>query len=175
MRWTVDDQPFYDQIVPWSQSENGENYIAQLASTSGIPDGTYRMELYIQDVLLGTIEVDIGIGQLPINPFANPEGVTVNGQILDTQTGLGVPNVTFIVISEDYSVADYTALLEQVYTMGTTDRLGRFVLERPLQYGAPYSIYISAYGYAPVTADGFELTEDETPNPLNMTIYLSPD
>jgi len=175
MLWTVDEQPFYDQIVPWSQSENGQNYIAQLTSTDGIPDGTYRMELYIQDVLLGTVEVDIGIGQLPIDPFANPDGVTVNGQILNARTGLGIPNVTFIVISEDFSVADYTAQIEQVYTLGTTDRLGRFVLERPLQYGAPYSLYVSAYGYVPVTADGFELNEGETPNPLTMNIYLSPE
>lgn len=173
MRWSVDEQPFYDQIVPWSSGENGDNYITQLSSTSGIPDGTYRMELYIQDVLLGSIEVDIGIGQLPIDPFADPGGVNVSGQILDAQTGLGIPNVTFIVISEEFSVADYTALIEQVYTMGTSDRSGRFVLERPLQYEAPYSLYISAYGYAPMTADGFELIEDETPNPLNMTIYLS--
>lgn len=174
MRWTVDGQPFYDQIVPWSNAESGESYTARLTSARGIPDGTYRMELYIQDVLLGSIEVDIGIGQLPIDPFADPGGVSVSGQILNAETGEGIANVSFIVISEDFSVQDYTALIEQVYTMGTTDRFGRFVLERPLQFEAPYSLYITAYGYIPVTADGFEVN-DETPNPLEMTIYMTPD
>lgn len=174
MRWTVDGNAFYDQTVPWSARETGQNYLVRLSGIRGIPDGTYAMELYVNEVLLGRIEVDIGIGQLPIDPFAQPEGIQVTGQILDAETGEGIPNVTFIVISEDFSVQDYVAQVEQIYAMATTDRNGRFVLDRPLRYGAPYSVWLTAYGYLPVTADGVEVDE-ETDNPLELIIYMTRD
>jgi hypothetical protein len=174
MRLTVDDTPFYDQIVPWSNNDVGQNYLTRIAGERGVPDGTYAMELYVNNVLLGRIEVDIGIGQLPIDPFASPDGVQISGQILDAGTGLGIPDVTFIIISEDFSVQDYTADVEQIYAMATTDRNGRFVLDRPLRFDAPYSVWIAAYGYLPVTADGVTVT-DETDNPLELVIYMTGD
>jgi hypothetical protein len=128
----------------------------------------------VNNVLLGRIEVDIGIGQLPIDPFASPDGVQVNGRILDAASGLGIPDVTFIVISEDFSVGDYTADIQQIYVMATTDRNGNFVLDRPLRFDAPYSIWITSYGYLPITADGVTVTP-ETDNPLSLRIYMTRD
>lgn len=174
MRLTVDDTPFYDQIVPWSNTDTGANYLTRIAGERGVPDGTYAQELYVNNVLLGRIEVDIGIGQLPIDPFASPDGVQVNGRILDAASGLGIPDVTFIVISEDFSVGDYTAEIQQIYAMATTDRNGNFVLDRPLRFDAPYSIWITAYGYLPITADGVTVTP-ETDNPLALRIFMTPD
>lgn len=171
MRWAVDGITFYDQTLPWSNAETGVNYVTRLSGANGIPDGTYTMELSINGVILGQIEMDVGIGQLPIDPFADAEGVQVSGVILDSVTGEGIPNVTFMVISELYSVADFVADYEQLYALATTDRNGRFVIDRPLRYGRPYSVLIRAYGYMPIGADGV-IMRPETPNPLELTIYL---
>lgn len=174
MRWSVDGTIFYDQLIPWNNPSDGQNFAVRLTGPNGVPDGTYRMELLINEREMERIEVQIGVGQLPIDPFAQPEGVLLRGQIIDADTRRGIPNVTFILISEEFSVSDFVWNEEQVYAMATTDRNGRFQLDRPLRYDAPYSVMIAADGYLPVPADGVEVTR-ETPNPLDMTIYLTRD
>jgi hypothetical protein len=172
--WSVDNVAFYDQTLPWDNIETGQNFAMLLTSTSRIPDGTYRLQLFIGPALLATFEAQVGIGQLPIDPFAQATGVQMNGRVLDAETRVGIPNVSFIVISEDFSVEDFVWRADQVYTMATTDRNGRFQLERPLQLGLPYSVIVVADGYLTVSADGVELDE-ETENPLEVVIVMTKD
>lgn len=174
MRWAVDNEVFYDQIVPWRVGESGRDFVTQLTGPDGVPDGTYTMELFINNIRLGGTEIEIGIGQLPLDPFAEAEGLQLRGQFLDAETREGVSDVTFILISEDFSVIDYEARSDQLYAMATSDRNGNFVIDRPLEFGAPYSVFIAAEGYLPITADGFEVSTD-TANPLELSIYLTRD
>jgi hypothetical protein len=174
MRWYVDNIIFHDQILPWSNPENGTNYLAELTGPQGVPDGTYRIELLIDNVVLMSEEIQIGIGQLSIDSFGSASGVQFRGRVVDSETRLGIPSLTIIVISEEYSVADYTGQQEQVFALATTDRDGRFQVDRPLQFNAPYSLLIAADGYLPIPADGIAVDED-TPNPFDMTIYLTRD
>lgn len=174
MRWLVDGNVFYEQTLPWSNSESGENFLTQLTGVNGIPDGTYSMELRIGNILLIETEAQVGIGQLPIDRLAQASGIQLRGQIIDGETRQGIAGVTFIVISEDFSVADFRWDQSQVYALAITDRNGRFQLDRPLQLAAPYSFMIVADGYLPVNADGIEL-DAETANPLDMTIPLTRD
>lgn len=174
VRWLVDEVVFFDQTLPWVNVADGEAYIMRLSAPEAIPDGTYRVELSIDNVVLQSQEIQLGIGQLPINPFSRAEGVQLQGQLLDAATREGIPGLTVIIISDQYSVADYTGSQDQVYALATTDRNGQFLLDRPLQFDVPYSLLIAADGYLPVPADGIELTR-ETPNPLDMVIYLTRD
>lgn len=174
MRWLVDDLVFYDQTSSWSNAETGQGFITQLTGNPLVPDGTYRMELLINNVLLGRIEIEIGIGQLPLDIIAQSEGVQLRGTIIDGMTQLGIPNITFLIISEDFSVDEFVGNTNQLYAVATTDRNGRFVFDRPLRYDAPYSVLISAEGYLPIAADGVVVNED-TENPLDLTIYLTRD
>lgn len=174
MRWSIDDVVFYDEIVPWDNMEDGRGYITRLTSETGIPDGSYRMELLINDTLLGVAEAEVGIGQLPIDSFAEASGVQLNGFIFDAETLEGIPGVTFVLVSEDFSVADFTWNAEQIYALAVTDRNGRFQLDRPLAYDAPYSVVIRAAGYLPIEADAVIVTEEDD-NPLEVRIALTKD
>ncbi len=174
MRWLVDGDVFYEQTLPWSNNESGDYFLTRLTGVNGIPDGTYRMELLIGTVPLVNTEAQVGIGQLPIDRFAQASGIQLGGQIIDGETQQGIPGVTFIVISEDFSIADFTWDQSQVYALAVTDRNGRFQLDRTLQLAAPYSILIVADGYLPINADGVEF-DAETPNPLEMNISLTRD
>ena len=171
MRWSVDDRVFFDSIVPWSLAENGQNYLAKLSAEPAIPDGRYKLELLMNGILLRAIEVEIGIGQLPLDLFRDSEGVLLRGRVIDSDTRLGVPNVTIFVLSEQYSVVDFTGLTEQVYTAAVTDRNGRFQFNQLLAFGVTYSLIIAADGYLPVTADGIEV-DNASDNPLERDIYL---
>ncbi len=172
--WSVDNIPFFDQTLPWDNIETGQNFAMLLSSNDRIPDGTYRLQLFIGPALLSSFEAKVGIGQLAIDPFAQATGVQMNGYVLDAETRVGIPNVSVIIISEDYSVEDFEWRADQIYTMGTTDRNGRFQLERPLQLKLPYSVIIVADGYLTVSADGVEV-DNETENPLEVVIVMTKD
>lgn len=174
MRWSVDGTVFYDQLVPWRGANSGENFLVRLTGPRGVPDGTYEMQLLMNRVPLVSIQVEIGIGQLPLDLFAQAEGVLLRGEIINADTNQGVPDVTVLMLSEEFSVEDYVARRDQVFAMATTDRNGRFQINRPLQYSVPYSVIIMAEGYLPLTADGFTVT-NRTPNPFDMRIYLARD
>lgn len=179
MRWSVDDEVFYEQTVPWNTLDSGQNFLIRLQSPGGVPDGTYRMDLLVNNVQLRSVQAQVGIGQLLIDPFAQASGVQLRGQILDADTRQGVPGVTFILLSKDYSVSDFTWNQSQIFAMAITDRSGRFQIDRPLQLSTEatpvaYSAIVSAQGYLPITADGIEV-DNETANPLDITLYMIRD
>jgi hypothetical protein len=175
LRISVDDSVFFEQTLPWNSQESGENFLVRVQGRDGIPDGTYRIELLVNNVPLESIEAQVGIGQLPIDRFADASGVQLRGLIYDAETGEGIPGVTFILLSEEFSVEDYVWRQDQIFASAITDRNGRFQIDRPLEYEAPYSVILIAEGYLPITADGFELDPAETPNPLELTIPLTRD
>ncbi len=172
LRMTVDGAAFFERTTPWNNVNAGENYLVRLSSEQGIPDGTYGIQLLINNVPLASATAQVGIGQLPIDQFASVNGLQLRGRIFDAETGLGIPGISFIVITEDFSIADFEWRQEQVYAMATTDRNGVFQVDRLLQFDAPYSVMIAAEGYLPVAVDGFEV-DLETPNPLDLVIPLT--
>lgn len=179
MRWTVDNEIFYQQTVPWNTLESGQNFLVRLSAPGGIPDGAYRIDLLVNNVQLLSARAQVGIGQLPIDPFAQASGVQLRGQILDANSGQGIPGVAFVLISEDYSVSEFTWSQNQVYALAVTDRNGRFQIDRPLQFSTEtveiaYSAIIAAKGYLPINADGI-VVDETTANPLDITVYLIRD
>lgn len=174
MRWRVDNEIFFELTTPWDNSDSGSNYLVQLNSAGTVPDGTYSMELLVNNILIASAQAQVGIGQLPIDRFAQASGVQVRGRIIDADTREGIPGVTFIIISKDFSVEEFTWDESQTYTQATTDRNGQFQLNRLLAPDDPYSVIIAAEGYLPISADGFTVTQ-ETENPLELTIYLTRD
>ena len=181
MRWSVDSDVFYEQTVPWYTQESGENFLTRLSNPEGIPDGTYTIDLYLNSVQLASISTQVGIGQLPLDRFAQSSGVQMRGHVLDANTLQGIPGVRIILISKDFSVAEFTTTWDQnqIFAIAVTDSNGYFEIEQPLELSTEeipvaYSAIIAAEGYLPVSADGLQVNET-TENPLNTTIYLSRD
>lgn len=172
LRLTVDNNIFFEQTTPWSNVDSGINYLVRVNSTDGIPDGTYDLDLLINNVPLASTTAQVGIGQLPIDRFAVVEGLQLRGQIYDSATGMGIPEISIVLLTEDYSVGDFEWRQDQIYATAQTDRNGFFHLDRLLEFETPYSVIIAAQGYLPITADGFEVLPD-TPNPLDLVIPLT--
>jgi hypothetical protein len=174
MRWSVDNVPFFDQTLPWNAAQSGQNFLTRLSTGGTIPDGTYTLDLLVNNVQLASTKAQIGIGQLPIDSFAQASGVQLRGQILDADTRKGIPGVTFVLISKEFSVSEFNWDQKQIYALAVTDRNGRFELTRPLDYLTLYSAIIAAQGYLPISADGIEIKTD-SPNPIELTIYMTRD
>ncbi|MEP7290788.1 MAG: trypsin-like peptidase domain-containing protein [Chloroflexota bacterium] len=173
MRWSVDDEVFYERTQPWNGAESGNNFLVQLSSPGGVPDGTYKVDLLIGRLNFGTATARVGIGQLPIDRFAQATGVQLRGQVFDGATRSGISGVTVVVISEAFSVAEFTEQWsqDQVYAMAITDSGGSFQIDRLLQPNLPYSVFVVAQGYLPISADGVEVTADA--GSLDVPIYLT--
>lgn len=152
LRWLVDDQVFYQESFRWSASETGTDFVVAVPDP---PDGSYEIQLLVNNLLLVDLPATVGIGQLPIDRFAQYEGTVLSGTIIDAATKVGIPNITIVLISEDYAASEFEWKQEQVVDLVTSDRNGLFQFTRPLAYDTPYSVVIEADGYIPHAADGF--------------------
>lgn len=160
LQWLVDESVFYEQVGPWTSPETGARFTLRLTAQEGIPDGLYRVRIFVNNILLATSTVSIGIGQLAIDRFSQASGVQLRGQIVDAETGEGIEGVTFIVISEDFAVNEFVWDATQVTALAVTDRNGNFEIDRLLAFSTPYSVLIATQGYLPLSADGFSFAPD---------------
>ncbi len=179
MRWSVDGAPFFTATGPWFGPESGSNYTIEVSAPGGVPDGTYKMELFVGRLPLASIESRVGIGQLPIDTFSTTSGAQLRGTIRDAETGAGIPGASFILISDQYSVSDFTWHEEQIYATSVSDVNGQFEIDRLLQFSIPgrsipYSAIVIAEGYVPLSADGLRVEADGETQ-IDLTIELMRD
>ena len=167
IRWLVDDQLFFEQTYPWLTVESGTDF---LLSVGNPPEGNYELQLLVNKLQIVELEGTVGIGQLPIDRLAESEGTVLSGRVMDAATMRGVPSVTIVLISEDYSADEFEWKQEQVYALAMTDRNGDFQFARPLVTDTPYSVVIAADGYLPLAADGFSFSAEE--RAVDITIEL---
>lgn len=179
MQWLVDGEIFFAETSVWNTEESGQDFQIRLTAPDGLPDGTYTMNLIINGILLESAQVSVGIGQLEINRLEQVGGTQLGGQIVDADSGVGIEGATFILISEDYSVADFVWDTDQIYALGIADRNGRFEIDRALALDAPYSLYVLAEGYLPIAQDGFLIDAENLAeaggSPIDMYIPLTKD
>lgn len=162
---------------PWDAATDGENYFVSLESLQALPDGTYTLEVSINNVPLASVSARVGLGQLPVGVFASGEGVQMLGRITDAATGQGIPGALFIVLRPEYSVEDFTWTQSQVLGTSLADSQGYFQIPVLLPRGTTtepllYSVLVRAEGYIPVSADGIRVVED-TPSPVEINVELS--
>ena len=174
LRLLVDDEPFFDRQLLWSAPSAGQDFVIQTGSAGPIPDGTWEMQLLINNVLLDSAEVQVGIGRLFVDRLASAEGLRLRGRVVDSQSGDGLEGIQLILLTEDYSIADFEWREEQIFATARSDRNGDFEVQRLLQRNTPYSILVQAEGWLPLAADSYRFG-DEAPDPIELFIPLTRD
>ena len=167
LRWLVDEQVFFEHSSRWSDAETGADFLVALPNPV---DGSYELQLLVNNLLLADLPATVGIGQLPIDRFAQFQGTVLSGTVIDAATQKGISGITIVLISEDYAASEFEWRAEQVVDLATSDRSGAFLFPRPLAFDTPYSVVIEADGYIPMAADGFTFTRGQ-PN-ADITIEL---
>ncbi len=160
-RWLVDGEVLFEATEGWRGPESGTGFWLALGSDARLPDGSYTLELRIADLLLESRTVRVGLGQLSVTQQGQATGVRLFGQVVDAETGEGIPGVLFIVLEAEFSVEDFVWDESQIFGMSLTDSRGYFEIARLLSYGEFYSVIVQAAGYLPVAADGIELNPDD--------------
>lgn len=158
LRWLVDEQPFYQATYPWLTIESGSDFAVALANP---PDGSYKLQLLVDNLKVAEQEATVGIGQLPIDRLAQFEGAILSGRVIDAATRKGIPSVTIALIGADYTAEEFEWKEHQIYALATTDRNGDFQFARPLAFDTNYSVVIEADGYIPHAADAFSFPPEQ--------------
>ncbi len=172
-QWTINSKSLPLQRHVWEFGRSGRNWIRLYTSKDALPDGAYRLDLYLEaeKVRSGTCTV----GDMPVAPAQPPEaapsGVEVYGRITDADTRAGVPNALFLVLQPGITVDAFRWTAEEIYTRAESDRRGYFELPARLERGATYSWIITARGYKPILEDGITVGEDVgSPYELNISL-----
>jgi Zn-dependent metalloprotease len=121
--------------------------------------------MFVDDVALAICTSGSG----PASPAPAPKqnGVTVQGNITNVDTGRGVPGAQVFIlkpgVSASDAAADDTLTRDEVLTSGTADNSGFYQTEAGVPVGQTYSVIVFASGYRPVIADdGMEVPKDAT-------------
>ncbi len=173
-RWLVDGELLFERVEDWAGPESGENFWLYLGSDLHLPDGSYTLEVLLGDLPFISRTVEVGLGQLPVGQGNEATGVRLSGQVLDAETGEGIPGVLFIVLKAEFSVEDFVWDESQVLGMSLTDSRGEFEIARLLPRDAFYSVVVVADGYLPVGADGIEIGPD-APGQLELRLEMNRD
>ena len=158
----------------WSGPSDGREFDVRIRSSGAFPDGTWSMQLLVNNVLLDSAEIQVGIGRLFIDRLAVAEGLRLRGRIIDARSGAGLEGVNLVLITEDWSVADFGWREDQIHATARSDREGRFEVQRLLQRNVNYSVIIHADGWLPLGADAYRF-DDDAPDPVEVVIPLTRD
>ncbi|MBX3083652.1 MAG: trypsin-like peptidase domain-containing protein [Anaerolineae bacterium] len=174
-RWTVDDNPLFEETVPWQGAPTGDNMWIGLKALRTMPDGAYKLDLIVGGVVRATATAKVGLGQLPVTTFGTAEGIQLQGVVVDAETGEGIPGVQVILLKVEYAVADFTRDRSEIYDLSITDTQGQFSMSRLLARDSrPYSMIVLAQGYLPLSSDNITI-DDKTANPLVLRMELNKD
>ena len=176
-RWSIDNNVLFEVTQPWNDAADGAGFWLGLGSPQAqLPEGTYKLDLVVAGLVMGSATLKVGVGQLPPSVFAVPKGVQLEGTVTDAETGRGIAGVTFIVLKVDFDTKSFSWDMAQVYAISTTDSQGRYTLSKLLVPDAQktYGIIVVAQGYLPATTDSL-IVRDTTKSPLVMNLELNHD
>ena len=158
LRLLVDEQVFFHDSYGWSGNETGRDFPVAIAAPL---DGSYELQLLVNGLLLADTGATVGIGQLPIDRFAQSSGTLLRGTVIDAASGRGIPDIAIALISEDYAASEFEWRSDQLVDLVSSDRNGVFQFARPLAFDTNYSVVIEADGYIPQAADGFSFAQNQ--------------
>lgn len=170
--WSRDGQPIASATQLWDAGLTGENFWVRLSSPNGLPEGSYRVELFVENRLMSAASVTIGSGAGVVSGGeTTSNAVEVTGRVVDAITGEGIPSVGLLVLRTEFDFVDFLWDADQLQSQGITDREGRFALESPLPRGILYTFLARAEGYLPITEDGFFVPDDQE-SPMDIRIEM---
>lgn len=177
-RWLVDGDVLIETYTNWAVDANGINYFFSLLGSPALPDATYTFEIELGGIRIEQVQARVGLGQLPLETFADAEGIQLAGYIRDAETKQGIPGGLFIVLLSEFSVEDFTWEASQILGRAKADRNGFFqipvllprgTLEEPILY----SMLVRADGYLPINTDGIIVTAERSP--LEIIVEMNRD
>ena len=174
-RWLYDQREVISKDDNWQYDPSGSCLALSLSNGSDpLPDGTYEVQIYSgADLSLsGSAQVEIG-GKGNQGKQAGGD-VTVQGTVVDANTGNGLADMYVIVLKPGVDPDTWldNGSDSDIYTYTQTDSQGFFSLPDVLPRGASYGTVVgnSKSDYRSVT--GYFDVNDNSPDLMDVTIQL---
>jgi hypothetical protein len=157
--WLLDDEDLTGDATgtAWDgKGTQGSYYITLSNKGKALPDGTYKVTLYVNGspVLSGSTSIGKASDNKPQPPpTPSGSGVTVSGQIIDASTQRGISNAAVAIFkpgvtADDLNAAETTDELAALMAAAAfTDKNGNFQITQLLARGYTYPIVVTATGY----------------------------
>jgi hypothetical protein len=153
--WYIDGEKVIEDPWDWDDGEEGPWHYYLWSDSGSLPDGKYDLELDVEGQVVQTGSTTVGTGARPTpEPTDGPkDGVQIQGNITDLDTGRAIPGAIFLVLNPGISLNTFQWTDDEVYTSDDADRNGFYQLPRALKRGECYTMIIGAEGYWPYGED----------------------
>lgn len=155
-RWFLDGRLIASQTTPWNAGGVGQDFWVGLHTDEALPEGTYAVEVLVENHPMFSANVSIGSGT---QPTSGDEGesaeVFITGTVVDALTGEGIPGAMVVVLDVRFESSQFTWDESQILTQSITDREGRFELTSGLARSNYYTFFVFAEDYLTIVEDNF--------------------
>ncbi|MEX1093464.1 MAG: hypothetical protein WEF28_09945 [Acidimicrobiia bacterium] len=155
--WTVDDRfTIFSQLAQWTFGPASDCFWFQFSDPGGLPDGAYGLTIHagtdLEGRTIGSAFTSVGGGaDLPVE---DEGGISLEGRIIDLDTGQGIAGALFQVLklpedmTPDEVIENFLTLRDMnlVAAFTETDADG-FYQVPPLPPAALYPVVVEAPGY----------------------------
>jgi serine protease Do len=169
--WYKDGESYGSSNFDWSFGASGSCIPLYLNMQNGavVPDGAYRVEVYVGDVLVGSAETTVGGVTPPLG-----EGVPLSGRVTDANTGKGIKDIVIAVLKPGVDPVGWTQdpIEADLYSFTQTDAQGYYTMPDLLQRGEMYGVVAgnNKIGY-PVITGFLEVLATDTS--IDLPLQLS--
>ena len=144
-----------------------------LKSKSGLPEGSYNLQIQLQNKVVQEGKFVIGSAKpvdTPQKPSKNQsQGVTITGAVIDSSTRRRIQGAAVVFLVPGSTVDDFDSdkskgKADTVLSYGVTNSSGIFTIQTPLPRDQSYSVIVGAKGYSRIAEDDaltIELTDPD--------------
>ncbi len=155
-RWFLDGRLVASRTQEWDVGGVGANYYLGLTSSNSLPEGSYAVEVLVENQPKFSETVSIGAGTQPLEGEETDAGeVFISGTVTDALTGEGIAGALVFLLNVEFESPQFLFREDQILTQAITDRDGRFTWTRGILNANFYTLYVFAEGYITVLEDIF--------------------
>lgn len=172
-RWFLDGRLVASSTQRWDGGGVGSNLWMSLSSNQRLPQGSYAVEVILENRPMFSHSVAIGSGTQPqTGQEATTDEVFISGIVRDALTGTGISNASVIVLDWRLESARFTWDQSEIHTQAITDEQGRFYFPRGLPRAHYYTVYVFADGYLTIVEDTFTILSTQS-SPVDIVIEMA--
>jgi len=153
----------------WDSDASGTTGVS-ISLADGLPDGSYDLLLYVSNEVVQQGSFTIGspastpTAAVPSTPRPNQSGVSLKGQVVDADTGSGVPGAAILILKPGVDINSLTNdnLAQNTAAAGQADQDGFYLTAPAIQRGQSYTVIVAADNYQPqIFQDGLSIASND--------------
>jgi hypothetical protein len=172
-RWYLDGQLIFNATEGWDSGGAGQNFWISLSSAQPLPEGTYAVEVLIENYPMFSTPITVGSGQRPASGDQISSGaVAISGRVTDALTGDGISGALIVVLNVALESANFQWNEQQIYSQGISDQDGYFILSKPLPNANYYTVYVFADDFITIIEDTFIIPRSQI-DPVQINVQMN--